>query len=184
MTKTEKQKLDDKIKFFYVSAKCVKLINVDGSEDDDEPTSNTPKFDSGAPDSNYASEHFVEKNGKKYKPTHVTISTVIPAPLGRFIPSMMEKHIKDMAKCEEVCIQFVREMSKDEFEADVRFREEQKELEENGPPLDNATQSALDDLIERAAKGELNAQVDPTKSNKVEKPYNPLSDDLSDLWDN
>lgn len=167
-------------RFFHVSAKCVKLVDVDKCDDEEDII---PGIKSAMPQELEAAMGYVEKDGKKYKSTRVTISTVIPAHRGMYIPAMIEKHIKEMAGVDEVCITFVHEMTQEEFEEDSKIRMTLKDIEENGPPLDERTKSDIDDLIERASKGEINVHsVDSTKSNKREEEYNPLTDNLDDLF--
>lgn len=173
-------KQENKARYFFISAKCSKLVDVNELFEEDEGT--TPKFDSGAPDSDYTGHHFIEKNGKKYKAVKFNVTCVIPSPRGLFFPAMLEHHLKTEMKAEEVFIQFVREMSQEEFEADMEFREKAKEEKENGPKLPENVKSDIDDLITRCEKGDLRIiKEGPKSTDNPDAPYNPLLDNIDDL---
>jgi hypothetical protein len=177
----------EKAKYFHISAKCVKYVNVDGCDHDEEETTIDTLLKSNSSSMPAELESmlgFIEKNGKKYKPSTITISCVVPSMNGRYVPSKIEQYIKEMAKVEEVCINFVREMSQEEFEEDAENRERIKNLEENGPPLSDALRQDIEDLIGRAEKGALRVPKPEGKSpNIAEAPYNPLTDNLDDLYE-
>lgn len=174
-------KPENKARFFFVSAKCIKLVDIDGCDDED---TSTPKFDSGAPDSDYTGSHYVEKNGKKYKAAKLNVTCVVPSPRGLFFPAMLEHHLKTEMKCEEAFILFVREMSQEEFEADVEFRAKLKDEAENGPALPPNVKDDITDLITRCEKGDLRVYKEgPKSTDNPDAPWNPADDDISDLME-
>jgi hypothetical protein len=175
---TDKNKT--KARYFYISAKCIKLIDME--EEIDEGT--TPKFESGSPDSDYVGGQYVEKNGKKYKAAKVNVTCIVPSPRGLFFPAMLEHHLKTEMNCEEAFITFVREMSEEEFQADCEYRNRLKEEKENGPKLPENVKDDIEDLITRCEKGDLNVyKTGPKSTDNPDAPYNPLIDNVDDLME-
>lgn len=95
------------------------------------------------------------KNGKI--PMQIHGHDIIESPRGYFIPTEIERFLKFKCSLEECKITFVREMSKEECDA------EKKALIESilPPRISSNVQSEIDYLIGATEKGDLRVNVDP-----------------------
>ena len=82
---------------------------------------------------------------------------VIKSDNGMFIPSLFCEMIKRNSGVENCVIDFVKEITKDEFDADVSFTQELSKP----PKVSNAVMDELDELINAAENGKLNINIKP-----------------------
>jgi hypothetical protein len=74
-----------------------------------------------------------------------------------------------------------RELSEEEYEADKKVRQAQKEFAACGNKLPNSVSSEIDDLIERASSGQLRA-ISPDKNEHPNKEWDGTVDNEDDLF--
>lgn len=82
---------------------------------------------------------------------------IIKSSNGMFIPSMFCHIIKQDQDVQDCVIDYMREMSKEEFDANDAFVEELSKP----PKVSNAVMDELDELIKSAENGKLNINVKP-----------------------
>ncbi len=106
-------------------------------------------------------------NDKKYAgkmPVNITGNDIITSDKGLFLPSAIESFIKATKGLVDCKIIFVRELSKEEVDAEKSFMENiDKPL-----PISNAVMSEIDELINAAEKGNLRVVVDPSSEKEHE----------------
>ena len=107
------------------------------------------------------------KNGKI--PVQIQGYDILESPKGLFIPTEIERFLKFKSSLEDCKITFVREMSKEECDA-----EKMALITSILPPkISSNVQSEIDYLIGATEKGDLRVNVDP-KSEKDEDDFDGL----------
>lgn len=95
---------------------------------------------------------FVEVNGKKGFFIPGQFTTCIKTPSGLFVPSFIEDSVRQEMGLEECFITFAREITEQDFQADVEYR-----TNKNKPDaLPSSVENEINDLIGRVEKGNLN----------------------------
>lgn len=122
--------------------------------------------------------HLREKDGKIAVP--FSSNTTMSSEEGMFIPSMMENYIRTLTNATDIKITFVRELSKDEFEADQAFLKMLTKHPDDRP-LDKKVMSEIDALVCQVEAGNLKVKVDPD-SEKVKDEFEDLFKRPSE-WD-
>jgi hypothetical protein len=96
----------------------------------------------------------VKLKGKIPVTTHNNI--VMESANGLFVPSMIENYIKTMYGLSEAYITFMREMTKEEYDFDCKYKENLKKPK----PLEYNTISEIEDLLMRGESGNLSITDD------------------------
>lgn len=118
------------------------------------------------------------KNGKM--PVPFSSNTTLTSENGLFIPSLMESYIRVMTNSTDIKITFVKELSKEEYDADQEFLKEMMKHPDDRP-LDRKVMSEIDDLVGMAESGKLKIKVDPD-SEKQKDEFDDLFKRPSE-WD-
>lgn len=168
-------------KYYYVSASCVRFIEIPGLANEKEDDHNGLPFENNSPDADNYSPKFQERGGKKVFPMVMVASTIYPALNGLFVPASVEAILKAQTGSDEVSINMIRELSEEEYEADKKVRQAQKEFAASGNKLPNSVSSEIDDLIERASSGQLRA-IAPDKNEHPNKEWDGTVDNEDDLF--
>lgn len=168
-------------KYFYVSASCVRFIEIPGLANEKDDDHNGLPFENNSPDADNYSPKFQERGGKKVFPMVMTASTIYPALNGMFIPASVEAILKAQTGSDEVSINMIRELSEEEYEVDKKVRQAQKEFAESGNKLPNSITSEIDDMCERAGAGKLRA-VSPDKNDHPNKEWDGTVAEDDDLF--
>ena len=154
-----------KSKYFFVVAAGTKYIDVStlvGEATKD--VSDIDKILNGVDDEE------IKLKGKVPITTHNNV--VMESANGLFVPSMIENYIKTMYGLSEVYITFIREMTKEEYDFDCKYKENLKKPK----PLEYNTISEIQDLLARGESGNLSITDEL-------KPEFARTDEEKDLMD-
>lgn len=110
-------------------------------------------------------EMFEDKRYSGKMPVNVTGTDIITSDKGLFLPTAIESFIKSTRNLIECKIVFVREMTKEEVDAERSYVET---LDKPLPISDNVM-SEIDDLINATEKGNLRVVVDPSSEKSHEE---------------
>lgn len=173
--------MDTQTKYFFISARGSKFKNLDTEKGEDiEDVLKSLSLDGKTPDE------------QKQTMSHsMDISSVIEMPSGMFIPSYIENYLKQKTGVDIVVINFVREMSYDEFIADSVHRANLT-IKSQPKPIGNNVLQEIDDILNQAEKGDLRVIKPETPDVPTTKEEQDLLDlglptnlfDDTGLWDN
>lgn len=117
-------------------------------------------------------EFFEDKKYSGKMPINFKGTDIITSDKGLFLPTAIETFIKTTRNLAECKITFVREMTKEEVEAEKSY----VETLDKPLPISNTVLSEIDDLINAAQNGNLRVVVDPSSEKSHEE-----DDDLPGL---
>jgi hypothetical protein len=132
--------MDDKTKYFFISASGTKMMDISaslGNDDQDEIEKLIGKA-TGKPEINKI-------------PVSATQTMVIKSPTGMFVPAAIESTIKNQYGLDSASIVFVREMTKEEFDFNQSVIEEMSKPK----PLKYNVKEEIEDMIGRISTGDL-----------------------------
>jgi len=111
----------------------------------------------------------MEVNKRKVIPLTIPAHGIMYSKNGMFVPFEVESYFKFFCKCDAIFIKFVRECTKEEFEMDLKLRQQK----DTPQPLDYNTQQEIEKLLSSAESGSLKVHVDPD-SEKVKDEFEDL----------
>jgi len=117
------------------------------------------------PDGAELPEIFSDKKYAGKMPINLTGTDIITSDKGMFLPSAIESFIKATRNLSECKIVFVREMTKEEVDAEKSF----VETLDKPLPISNTVMSEIDDLINATERGNLRIVVDPSSEKSHEE---------------
>jgi len=148
-------------KYFYVCVVGTKLVDI------------TSKIPEGTDPTDVSNPDVISKNGKMYIRVEGHYGSAMTSLNGAFVPTMIEDYFVKEMGLEQCVITFVRDMTQEDYEHDVKYIKESSEPK----PLDKGLMDEIDDLVGRVETGDLRVY----KPTTPDVPETKEKKDLRDL---